>query len=157
MKNARFLLLFSTLFSFTSVWAQQGKSIPEKMAVQQEEMAVRNAILDYVEALYLADSTRIEKSVHPELRKIGYWYDKKNKVYHDNLEMTYEELVALSASWNSSGQRANEKSPKEIIIFEVNDKTAIAKLTAEWGIDYFQLAKSAGKWRIMNVIWQSIP
>lgn len=120
-----------------------------------DEAAVRAAVEDYVEGLYQADSTRIMRSVHPSLRKIGYWFDKKNEVYHDNLEMTYVELVSLSARWNASGKRANENSPRAITIYEVNDKTAIAKLQAVWGIDYFQLAKSGGKWFIMNVIWQS--
>jgi len=105
----------------------------------------------------LVDSTRIQKSVSPKLRKLGYWYNEEKEVYYDNLEMTFEELLSLSAKWNESGTRADEESPKVITIFEVNDKTAIAKLTAAWGIDYFQLAKTEGKWIIMNVLWQSMP
>lgn len=145
----KYLLLFSGLLLASLAFGQT--STP-----QADELAVKAAIEDYVEGLYQADSSRIIKSVHPDLRKIGYWYDKKNKVYHDNLEMTHQELVSLAARWNSSGKRADENSPKEIVIFEVNDKTAIAKLTAVWGVDYFQLAKTGGKWVIMNVIWQSI-
>ncbi|MEL6868089.1 MAG: nuclear transport factor 2 family protein [Bacteroidota bacterium] len=43
----------------------------------KEEAAVKAAILDYVEGIYEADSTRIERSVHPELRKRGYWFNTK--------------------------------------------------------------------------------
>jgi len=119
--------------------------------------AVESAILDYVEGIYEVDSTRIERSVHPQLRKRGYWYNAKEAAYRDNLDMTYDQLVHLAASWNKSGKRAGDSSPKKIEIYDVNDRTASAKLTAEWGIDYFHLAKLDDKWMIMNVLWQSIP
>ncbi|MGH9838243.1 MAG: nuclear transport factor 2 family protein [Blastocatellia bacterium] len=35
--------------------------------------------------------------------------------------------------------------------------SASAKLVAEWGMDYFHLAKYDGKWKIVNVMWQSLP
>jgi len=121
-----------------------------------EKDGVRNTILDYVEGIYEVDSTRIERSVHPQLRKRGYWYNADKGKYADNLDMSFEQLRHLSATWNKDGNSANDKSPKKIEIYDVNDRTASAKLTAEWGIDYFQLAKLDGKWMIMNVLWQSV-
>ena len=129
----------------------------EKKFDKEEYAKVKNAIKDYVEGIYLVDSTRIEKSVDSTLRKIGYWYHPKKKEYVDNLPMTYTQLVKLSANWNKEGKRANDQSPKKITIFDVNSKTASAKLTAEWGIDYFHLSKVNDQWKIMNVIWQSMP
>ena len=38
--------------------------------------AVKQAVLDYVEALYEADSSRIERSVHRDLFKLGFERDK---------------------------------------------------------------------------------
>lgn len=122
-----------------------------------DRSGVEAAILDYVEGIYEVDSTRIERSVHSELRKRGYWFHPEKKQYYDNLDMSYSELVHLAASWNISGERANAASPKQIDIYDVNDRTASAKLTAAWGIDYFHLAKIDGKWMIMNVLWQSVP
>ncbi|MFK8058641.1 MAG: nuclear transport factor 2 family protein [Polaribacter sp.] len=74
-----------------------------------------------------------------------------------NLEMTHKQLVNLAARWNKSGNQVTENSPKKIEIFDVNTKTASAKLTAEWGIDLFHLAKVNNQWKIVNVIWQSQP
>ncbi len=124
---------------------------------KEDHKLVKATILDYVEGLYLVDSTRIEKSVDTTLRKIGYWYNKKDKAYRDNLPMTYNQLVRLSARWNKDGNRLDENTPKEIVIYDVNTKTASAKLTAAWGVDYFHLSKVNDQWKIMNVIWQSIP
>ncbi len=143
---------------FVVISFETNREEPIKKEVQSaEHKKVEAAILDYVEGIYLVDPTRIKKSVDTTMRKIGYWFDPNKKVYVDNLEMTYTQLMNLASSWNKSGKRANEKSPKEIKIFEVNSKTASAKLTAEWGIDLFHLAKVNNEWKILNVIWQSQP
>lgn len=123
-------------------------------ALEKEKAAVEAAVMDYVEALYNVEPERVEQSVHQELRKRGYYYNKDT--YHQ-ADMSFAQLKDLAARWNKDGKRANAKSPKEIVIFDVLDKTASAKLTAEWGVDYFHLVKLDGKWQIMNVLWQSPP
>ncbi len=157
------LLLFTSLSFYTCQQNSQADQTEEFTATavsddkHPEYEAVEAAILDYVEGIYEVDSTRIEKSVHPELRKRGYWFHPNEKAYRDNLDMTYEQLVHLAATWNKSGESANADSPKVIDIYDINDKTASARLTAEWGLDYFHLAKLDGQWLIMNVLWQSLP
>lgn len=123
----------------------------------EDYKGVKAAIEDYVEGLYQVDSTRIERSVDSTLRKLGYWYNPKDSLYRDNLYMSYNSLVSLAARWNKDGSRVNETTPKEIEIYDINSKTASAKLTAAWGIDYFHLGKVNGQWKIFNVIWQSMP
>ncbi len=116
---------------------------------------VYNAVLDYVEGVYNVQPERIKRSVHPDLKKLGYYWDKKGK-WHP-IPMNFEELVKLTANWNKDGSKANADSKKIITIFEVKQKTASAKVEAVWGQDYIQLAKLDGKWMIMHVLWQSIP
>lgn len=123
---------------------------------KEDHKAVEAAILDYVEGLYEVDSTRIARSVDTTLRKVGYYYTPDKK-WRDNLPMTFTQLSRLSARWNSDGDQVDENSPKIIEIYDVNTKTASAKLTAAWGVDYFHLAKYNNQWKIMNVIWQSVP
>ncbi len=124
---------------------------------QEDHEGVKAAISDYVEGLYQVDSTRIMRSVDTTLRKLGYWYNAKEKAFANNLPMSHAQLVSLAARWNKDGSNASETSPKDIEIYDINSKTASAKLTAEWGIDYFHLGKVNGKWKIYNVIWQSMP
>ena len=151
-----FLLLTSLLISSCNN-SEVKKNAPVKEFDTEDTKLVKVAILDYVDGLYLVDSTRIDKSVDKKLRKIGYWFHPDKKEYVDNLEMTHTQLSNLAANWNKNGSRANENSPKKIEIFDVNTKTASAKLTAEWGIDLFHLAKVNNNWKIVNVIWQSQP
>ncbi len=122
---------------------------------QNDKASVRSALEDYVNALYEAKPELIERSVDTTLRKIGYWYDEKSGKYEDNLSMSYKQLYNLAGKWNKDGKQVTADSPKKIEIYEVNDKTATGKLTAEWGIDLFHLAKINGQWKIMNIIWQS--
>ncbi len=124
---------------------------------QDDKAAVQSALEDYVNALYEVKPELIERSVDTTLRKIGYWYDDKSSAYRDNLPMTYQQLYDLAGTWNKDGGRTTKDSPKKIEVHEVNDKTATGKLTAEWGIDLFHLAKVNGQWKIMNIIWQSAP
>lgn len=46
---------------------------------------------------------------------------------------------------------------KEVAVLEVLDQTAVAKVTAMWGIDYMLLGKYDGRWKIVQIRWQSHP
>ena len=128
---------------------------PTILTADQE--AVRAACLDYIDAFYKADTTLAIRSVDPSLRKAGYYYDQEQKTYTDRLEMPYSELLNLAGSWNAKGDKEVKTAPRAVRLFEVTDKTAAAKVTALWGIDYLSLAKIDGKWKIINVLWQSAP
>jgi Putative lumazine-binding len=121
---------------------------------QDDRAAVKQAVLDYVEALYEADASRIEKSIHPDLFKLGFEPDKDGT--YQPYRMTYQQLYDLAGRWNKSG-KIPKNSRKEVVIYDLADQTAAAKLTALWGIDYLHLAKFDGKWKITDILWQTPP
>ena len=125
-------------------------------AQQSDRELVHAASEDYGEALYNVQPERIQKSVHTDLTKKGFWRKDATQPYGPEQTMTYEQLHALAAKWNAS-RKLSPDAPKKIEIFDVQDQTASAKLTAFWGTDYFHLAKYNGKWMIVNVMWQSPP
>lgn len=156
------LLLIAITLVYSSCLTEEKAHLEHEKPIkinwsEEDHKAVSAAITDYVEGLYQVDSTRIMRSVDTTLRKLGYWYYEKDSSFMNNLPMTHQQLVSLAATWNKNGDNANENSPKKIEIYDINSKTASAKLTAEWGIDYFHLGKVDGKWKIYNVIWQSMP
>ncbi|HSF24724.1 MAG TPA: nuclear transport factor 2 family protein [Blastocatellia bacterium] len=124
--------------------------------IQSDRESVRQAVLDYVEGVYNVDPSRIERSVHPKLAKTGFYRGPKDETYRPGSNMTFEQLIEVAKTWNKEG-KLRKDAPKEITVFEVLDQMATAKLVAEWGIDYFHLAKFDGKWMIINVVWQSPP
>ncbi|MBS1807951.1 MAG: nuclear transport factor 2 family protein [Acidobacteria bacterium] len=121
----------------------------------QEKEAVREAAMDYIEALYQVDSSRIARSVHPNLTKHGFYREGNTDSYKPGM-MTYQQLYDLAGRWNKNGQ-VKPDAPKEVIVLDVLDQTASVKVVAQWGIDYMHLAKYDGKWKIINVLWQSHP
>ncbi|MDX2039930.1 MAG: nuclear transport factor 2 family protein [Acidobacteriota bacterium] len=119
-----------------------------------DKEAVRLAVLDYVEGVYNVQPERIERSVHPKLTKLGFYRPPADAAYRPASVMTFDQLVQLAKTWNKEG-KLRKDAPKEITVYEAQDQTATAKLVAEWGTDYFHLAKFDGKWMIVNVLWQS--
>jgi hypothetical protein len=147
MKRSFFLAL-ATLFilPFCSAQAQT--------AADRE--AVKQAALDYVEGIYNVEPSRIERSVHPKLAKLGFYRPPADEAYRPGSTMTFERLVEIAKNYNKEGKLPKD-APKEVIILDLLDQTASVKLVAEWGVDYMHLAKFDGKWMIVNVLWQSPP
>lgn len=141
------LALVSGLFS-AGAMAQSATASADRTAVQQ-------AALDYVEGIYNTDTTRIERSVHPQLTKRGFWRDTATAPWGPQQTMTYDQLITLTKTWNADKKR--DTTIKRVDVFDVLDQTATAKVTAMWGIDYLHLAKYDGRWKIINIVWQAHP
>ena len=125
-------------------------------AAQSDKEGVHNAVLDYVLGFYQAEPERFERSLSKDLVKYGYWTNPEGA--YQGSPMNFDQAVRFASMWNADNRQGiDENSPKDIVVMEVLDKVAVAKLTAVWGIDYFQLEKNDGVWQIRHVIWQSHP
>ncbi len=144
------LIIAALLFLPAGIAAQTAAT-----GAEAEREAVRQAVLDYVEGIYEVNPARIERSVHPDLAKRGFFVKRGETAYSSDV-MTFQQLVELAANYNKTG-RVPKNAPKEVVVFDVSDQTASAKLTAVWGIDYIHLAKYDGKWKFVNVLWQTPP
>jgi len=128
---------------------------PLPQTTSSDKDAVHQAALDYVDGLYLADPARIERSVHAGLTKHGFYRAAAGAPYGPMGTMTYAQLVALAGTWNKDGKR--DLTIKKVEVLDVMDQTAVAKVSANWGVDHMQLAKFDGRWKIVNILWQSHP
>ena len=118
---------------------------------------VTNAVKDYVDAFYYGDTSKIHRSIHVNVVKYGY-YIPKGKTIYEGEPMSFKEMIDYAAGVKKRGASPDvEKFPKKIEVFDVQDQTASAKLTAWWGTDYLLLAKLNGRWMITHVLWQSPP
>jgi len=132
-------------------------TLPHASAAQSPARdSVRRAGLDYLEGFYEGDSAKIVRSVRPDARKIGYYTEQGSPKYLSE-EMSYAEMIAYANNFKKRGRTTPATAPREVIVGEVNDQTATAKVVAWWGIDYLQLARYDGRWMIVNVMWQSPP
>lgn len=120
-------------------------------AMNNDYEAIRQAVLDYAEGVYETDTSKIERSVHPDLAKRGFFVHGNEAT---ESTMTFAEFVEHTKTYNKNGQFPPD-APKDITIYEVLDHTASTKLTAAWGIDYMHLAKYDERWVIVHVLWQT--
>jgi hypothetical protein len=118
-----------------------------------DERGVRQAALDYVTAVYESKPELIERSVARDLTKHGFMRQKDGTYRRGR--MSYEDLLQVAREWNAD--RKQDTSIKEVQILHVMDHTAAALVKASWGVDYMQLAKLDGSWKILNIVWQTHP
>jgi hypothetical protein len=122
-------------------------------ASTSDREAVRRAVLDYVEGFYEGDTAKLQRALRPELSKYGFWKAKGASSYAGE-RMTYAEAIAYAARVRAQNKPTPATAPKKVELFEVQDQTASAKVTAWWGTDYLLLGKYDGRWMIAHVMWQ---
>ena len=118
--------------------------------------AVERAVLDYVEGFYEGDTAKLVRSIRPEVTKYGFYVPRDSTRYVGEA-MPWPEFLSYARSIKARNRPAPADAPKRVEIFDVQDQTASAKLTAWWGTDYLLLAKYEGRWMIIHVLWQSPP
>ena len=132
--------------------------LPAAVAAQHgsEQEGVRRAALDYLEGFYEGDADKIRRGVHPEVTKYGFFVPRDKQEYSGE-PMSFQEMLDYANGVKERGNHPDASAPKEVIILDVLDQTAAAKVVAWWGTDYLHLAKYDGQWKIIQVLWQTRP
>lgn len=132
-------------------------ALPRPAAAQQDDAAlVRRAVLDYVEGFYEGDSTKLVRSVRPEVYKYGF-SRRRDSTHYVGMQMPWTGFMDYARNVKARSTQAPPTARRDVVVFDVQDQTASAKLTAFWGTDYLLLAKYDGRWMISSVMWQSPP
>ena len=125
------------------------------LQAHDEKDKVTNAVMDYVDAFYYGDTTKIIRSISGDVVKYGY-YRKKDETTYSGEPMSYRAMLDYATAVKKrNNPAAAEKFVKKIEELDYQDQTAAAKLTAWWGTDYLLLSKINGAWMITHVLWQS--
>ena len=124
---------------------------------QDNRQQVERACLDYIEGFYEGDTTKLIRTLKPDLYKFGYWKNKTSGVYEPEGRMTYRQALDYATNVLTKKNFANKDSPKKVEILDIANSIASAKVTAWWGIDYILLSKQHGKWMIDQVLWEGPP
>ena len=116
-----------------------------------DSIAIKRTLLDYVEGYYTADWQRVSRAVHPEL--------VKRIIIQDSSGLNA--INTMGASTLILGAKRNKKPEDaasfkaDISIYDIFKNTALAKVDTNKFpfIDYAQLGKINGEWKIINVLW----
>jgi hypothetical protein len=125
-----------------------GMSPPGQFGVTPDEMRIRAAVLDYAAGIYDRDAERMERALHPDVRR----HVQATRPSEGAAELIgRDELVSL-ADGRRCDARMPRKGPRRVLVYELRDNVAAVRLTAAWGVDLLHLAKADGEWRIIGIV-----
>ena len=131
-------------------------SAPRLLAAQTaaDSAAIRVAALDYIDGWYAGDAVRMERALHPELAKRIVQTDPQGRSrLGQQSAMTLVQNTKRGGGTDiPAGQRKNE-----VRILDVYGNAASVRVQAATWVDYMHLAKSNGRWVIVNVLWELDP
>ncbi len=118
----------------------------------EEEKAIKQTVLNYLEAWYQGEPERGVQSLHPDLAKrIVLTHQESGGDTLDNMS-----AARLAERWGSGDGKATprENQKKEVTVLDVYGGMASVKLEAAAWVDYMHLAKVNGRWVIVNILWE---
>ena len=143
MRTLRILLVAGLLVVPATLRAQDAPSAADSAAI-------RAAALDYIEGYYTGDAARMTRALHPDLvKRIVRVQDGQARL----AGMTAQQLIdGTAAGW---GVRVPaEQRRTDVTILDAFRNVASVRVDAHEWIDYMQIARWNGEWRIVNVLWE---
>jgi hypothetical protein len=139
----------ATLIAITALAA-----VPARAQTAADSAAIRATALDYIEGWYEGNADRMARAVHPELAKRIV---RTNDAGQSRLD-TQSAMTLVNATKSGGGKNTPAaRQQKDVTILDIYRNAASVKVVASDWIDYLQIAKYNGSWRIVNVLWELKP
>ncbi len=95
----------------------------------------------------------MDEALHDRMAKRTYWLDNSDKEFI--METSRETMLSVARNYNKDGIRFLDSPRIQVDIYDIDQRVASVKLTADDWIDYMHLVKTeSGQWKIINVLWQ---
>ena len=117
-----------------------------------DSAAIRATAEDYVVGWYNGDTTRMARSVHPELAKRNVRTPASGPSQVRN--MTAAVLVGATASRAAQPQPADRRL-LEITILTIHKNTAAVRIDSWDFVDLVHMGQVDGRWVIINDLWSN--
>jgi hypothetical protein len=116
--------------------------------------AIKRAALNYAEGWYEGNAEKMESALHPDLAKRIARSNDKGQTRLD--QMSAMSLVQGTRT-GFGKQTPKEEQQKDVTVLDVLGGAATVKLEMRDWVDYMHIARSNGKWVIVNVLWEMKP
>jgi hypothetical protein len=144
--SSRRLLLFAPIILLSGLLLA-----PTALAqTQADSTALRQVARDYLIGYYTADADRMERALHPALKKRMVYTHLKTGA--DSLNR--QDASTLIASTRRRSPTPEDQRRSEVRILDIYKDAASVRVDAERWVDYLQVAKWRGEWKIVNVLWE---
>lgn len=143
IKRFSLTMLFLLAISFTAA-AQ----------TDADREAIKRTALNYAEGWYEGNADKMESALHPDLAK-------RIARTNDKGQTRLDQMSAMALVQGTRGgfgkQTPKDQQQKDVTVYDVTGGAAIVKLEMRDWVDYMHIAKSNGKWVIVNVLWEMKP
>lgn len=129
-------------------------AVPAQAQTAADSAAIVATALDYIDGFYTSDAARMERAVHPDLAKRIVKDPAGPQSQLQN--MTAEQLVEVTGS-GAGGRIPEEARLEDVTILDIYNNMAAVRIDAGMWIDYLQLSRWNGEWKIINVLWELAP
>lgn len=130
-------------------------ALPSAAAESEDEAGIKAAALDYLMGWYTGDPERMERALHPDLAKRVIRTDPDNK--RDRVDHM-SALTLVQYTRKGYGKKVPvEERMAEITILDRYGNAAVVRAVARDWVDYLQIGKVNGEWKIINVLWEMKP
>jgi hypothetical protein len=130
--------------------------LPRALSAQSaaDSAAIRATALDYIDGWYAGDAARMERALHPELAKRIVITDAQGRS-----RLGQQSAMTLVQNTQHGGGKDTpaEQRRDEVKILDIFQNTASVRIQASSWVDYLHIAKSNGRWVIVNVLWEMDP
>ena len=110
-----------------------------------DSSAVKATVVNYIEAYYAGDASRMAATLHPQYLKHIIHGDRPIQ------EKTGGDMVEAIRSQGAADLPTAEKTER-VSVMDISGDMASAKLVTPGWTDYLTLAKSNGHWKILSVV-----
>lgn len=151
--KTRFLL--AAILLVPTVARAQAPAAAPAPAAAADSAAIRRAALDYIQGWFTGDGARMQRALHRELAKRAVVKDRRDgSSWISN--STADALVHATRARAGTGVPPARQEAR-VDILDVYGDIATARLISTKLVDYMQLARFNGEWKIVNVLWAPRP
>jgi hypothetical protein len=136
------------LIAFLSFFIIENGSAQSKT----DSLKIKTCSLDYIEGWYNGDTARMDKALHPDLVKMQLATLKQTNDIVINSVSKSNMIAYTKAGFGKATPK--EKLKNEVIILDIHEDLASVKLISYDYVDYLQLIKCNGEWKILTVLWK---
>ncbi len=126
-------------------------SASTKAQTKQDSLKVLQTVNLYNQGWYEGDSAKMSQALHPELVKriVQNYKDTGNDLISN---LSYNMMMQYTIAGYGK-HTPKEKQNDTVTILDIYEEIACVKVESFEIVDYLQLGKYDGNWKIINVLW----
>lgn len=136
------------------LWAQRRPPAETRTDAAASRSEVEATALDYIDGAYSSDAERMARAIHPEIHKVML---ATNPRTGESFLRKMGSSSLIEGTRSGLGALPKNERNIEVEVQDVSHDMASVKVTSAMYIDYLQMARVNGAWKIINVLWVPNP